>query len=143
MLDVPYFLYGGSMVSGFSSRLRFVVVDDSEEVRHLVSILLQLRHGWELVGEASDGMAAVDLVNELQPDIVIMDIDMPRLDGIEATKQIMSRAPHSIVIGFSSYTDAMTRTAMQEAGSAAFVPKEKVFDLPQVIEQIVQSPPLT
>ena len=126
-----------------SSYLRFVVVDDNEEVRHLVSALLQLRHGWELVGEASDGMAAVDVVNELQPDIVIMDIEMPRLNGIEATKEITSRVPQSIVIGFSTYTDPPTLTAMKEAGSAAFVPKDKLFDLPRVIEQIVQSPDLT
>jgi DNA-binding NarL/FixJ family response regulator len=126
-----------------SSRLRFVVVDDNEEVRHLVSTLLQLRHGWDLVGEACDGMAAVQLVNELKPDIVIMDIEMPRLNGIEATKQITSRVPQSIVIAFSTYTDDDTRTAMKEAGSAAYVPKEQLFDLHQVIEQIIQSPPLT
>ena len=87
-------------------RLRFVVVDDNEEVRHLVGALLQLRHGWELVAEASDGMAAINIVSELQPDIVIMDIDMPRLNGIEATKQITSHVPQSRVIGFSSSTDA-------------------------------------
>jgi CheY-like chemotaxis protein len=83
----------GSYQSGGreSYHLRFVVVDDNDEVRHLVSTLLQLRHGWELVGEATDGMAAVDIVNELQPDIIIMDIEMPRLNWIEATKQITQR----------------------------------------------------
>ena len=83
-----------------------------------------------------------NLVNELQPDVVIMDIEMPRLNRIEATKQITSRVPHSIVIGFSTYTDATIRTAMQEAGSAAYVPKDKVFDLPSVIEQLIQAPNL-
>ena len=117
--------------------LRIVVVDDNEEVRHLVSSLLHLRQGLELVGEASDGMAAVQLVNELEPDIVLMDIDTPRLNGIEATKQITSRVPQSRVIGFSSSTDAPTRTAMKEAGSVALVAKEEIFDLPDVIEQIM------
>jgi DNA-binding NarL/FixJ family response regulator len=141
MSHIPYWCVMVSRSS--SSRLRFVVVDDKEEVRHLVGTLLQLRHGWELVGEASDGMAAVELVNELKPDIVIMDIEMPRLNGIEATKQITSHVPQSIVIGFSTYTDAETRNAMKEAGSAAFVSKDEVLNLPHVIEQLVQAPHLT
>jgi DNA-binding NarL/FixJ family response regulator len=131
------------MASQFPYPLRFVVVDDNEEIRRLVGTLLQLRHGWELVGEASDGVTAVDLVSELQPDVVIMDIEMPRLNGIEATKEITSRVPQSIVIGFSTYTDATICAAMKEAGSAAYVPKDKVFDLPSVIEQVIQSPNLT
>jgi DNA-binding NarL/FixJ family response regulator len=125
------------MASRSLSPLRIVVVDDNEEVRHLVSAILHLRQGLELVGEASDGMAAVQLVNELQPDIVLMDIDMPRLNGIEATRQIASGVPRSKIIGFSSSTDAPTRSAMKEAGSVAFIAKEKVFDLPQVIEEII------
>ena len=116
-------------------------MDDDEGVRQLVSMVLRRRHGWELVGEAGDGMTAVDLVHKLQPDIVIMDIQMPRLNGIEATKQITSRIPQSIVIGFSTYADAMTHRAMKEAGSVALVPKEEVFNLPHVIEQIIQHPP--
>lgn len=118
--------------------LRIVVVDDNEQVRHLVSSLLHLRQGLELVGEATDGMAAVQLVYELEPDIVLMDIEMPRLNGIEATKQITSRVPQSRVIGFFSSTDASTRTAMKEAGSVALVAKEEVFDLPDVIKDIFQ-----
>jgi DNA-binding NarL/FixJ family response regulator len=127
------------MDAGSTSLLRIVVVDDSEEVRHLVSSLLHRNHGWELVGEAGDGMAAVELVNELHPDIVIMDVNMPRLDGIEATKQITTSVPQSKVIGFSTSTDVATRTAMQEAGSAAFVSKVEVLNLPHVIEQYVPS----
>ena len=114
------------MASRFTSPLRIVVVDDNEEIRHVVAEVLHRRHGWELVGEASDGIAAVEIVNTLQPDIVIMDIEMPRLNGIEATKQITSRVPQSLVIGFSTYTDAITRSAMKEAGSAAFVTKEEI-----------------
>ena len=128
------------MASGYSFPLKIVVVDDTEEIRHLVSSILHQRQEWELVGEASDGMAAVELVKKLQPDIVIMDIQMPRLDGIQATKQITSSVPQSRVIAFSTYTDATTRTAMKEAGSAAFVTKEEVFNLPHVIEQIIPPP---
>jgi DNA-binding NarL/FixJ family response regulator len=128
------------MDSGSTSPLRIVVVDDSEEVRHLVSNVLDRNQEWELVGEAGDGVAGVELVNELHPDIVIMDVNMPRLDGIEATKRITTSVPQSKVIGFSTSTDVATRTAMQEAGSAAFVSKDEVLTLPHVIEQIVPSP---
>jgi chemotaxis response regulator CheB len=69
-------------------RIKIVVVDDSAEIRHLVRTVLHRYHDCELVGEAGDGMVAVELVQRLQPDIVIMDIQMPRLDGIEATKRI-------------------------------------------------------
>lgn len=118
-------------------KLRIVVVDDNDEVRHLVRSLLHLRQGLELVGEARDGMAAVQLVNELEPDIVLMDVETSRLNGVEATKQITTRVPRSRVIGFFSSTDAPTRMAMKEAGSVALVAKEEVFDLPDMIEQIM------
>ena len=122
---------------GSFPHLRIVVVENNEEMRHLVSSLLHVRKGLELVGEASDGMAAVQLVNELEPDIVLMNLEMPRLNGIEATKQITSCVPQSRVIGFSSAMDAPTRRAMKEAGSVALIAKEEVFDLPDVIEQIM------
>ena len=124
------------MASG-SFPLKIVVADDNAVIRHLVRKVLHRPHEWELVGEADDGMVAVELVKQLQPDIVIMDVQMPRLDGIEATKRITASVPQSIVIGFSTSKDVLTRTAMQQAGSAAFVTKEEIFNLPQVIERVL------
>jgi DNA-binding NarL/FixJ family response regulator len=124
-----------------SPPVKIVVVDDNEDVRHLVRKVLHRYHKWELVGEAGDGMVAVEIVKQLQPDIVIMDVHMPRLNGIEATKRITASAPHSIVIGFSTYADVPTRTAMQKAGSAAFVSKEDICELPHVIERVLQPGP--
>ena len=83
--------------------MKIVVVDDHAEIRRFVREVLHRPPEWELVGEAGDGMVAVELVKQLQPDIVIMDVHMPRLDGIEATKWITSSVPQSIVIGFSTY----------------------------------------
>jgi DNA-binding NarL/FixJ family response regulator len=113
------------------------VVDDHAEIRRLVRVMLHRPPEWECVGEAGDGMVGVELVKQLQPHIVVMDIDMPGLDGIAATKQITSNVPHSRVIAFSSHMDTSTRTAMHEAGSVAFVPKHDIFNLADVIEEIM------
>jgi DNA-binding NarL/FixJ family response regulator len=117
--------------------LRIVVVADHAEIRRLVCLMLHRPPEWELVGEAGDGMVGVELVKQLQPHVVIMDIEPPVLDGIAATKQITSSVPHARVIAFSSHMDTSTRTAMHEAGSVAFVPKHDIFTLPDVIEEIV------
>ena len=127
------------MASEWSSSIRIVVVDDNAQMRYLVRKVLHQPPKFDLVGEAADGLAAVELVKQLQPDIVIMDVHMPRLDGIEATKRITSSVPHSIVIGFSTYADGPTRTAVHEAGSVAFVPKEDIYNLPHVIDQVLPS----
>jgi DNA-binding NarL/FixJ family response regulator len=92
---------------------------------------------WELVGEAGDGMVGVELVKQLQPHVVIMDIELPGQDGIAATKQITASVPHARVIAFSSHMDTSLQTAMQEAGSVAFVPKHDIFTLADVIEEII------
>ena len=117
--------------------IKIVVADDNAVIRHLVRKVLHRPHEWELVGEADDGMVAVEIVKQLQPDIVIMDVHMPRLDGIKATKRITASVPRSTVIGFSTSKDVLTRTAMQKAGSAAFVTKEDIFNLPHVIERVL------
>ena len=126
--------------SRVASPLRIVVVDDHAEIRRLVRVMLHRPPDWELVGEATDGMMGVELVKQLQPHVVVMDIGMPAQDGIAATKQITSSVPHARVIAFSSHMDTSTRTAMHEAGSVAFVPKHDIFNLPNVIEEIIMHP---
>lgn len=130
------------MARGLPSPVKIVVVEDHAEIRQLVRAMLHRPPEWELVGEARDGTLGVELVKRLQPHIVVMDIEMPGQDGIAATKQITASVPHARVIAFSSHMDTPTRTAMQEAGSVAFVPKHDIFNLAQVIEQIIRSPHL-
>jgi len=76
---------GGPLTSGATS---VVVVDDQELVRMGFRLILE-RAGLDVLGEAADGLEAVDVVRELRPDVVLMDIRMPRLDGVEATRRIM------------------------------------------------------
>ena len=75
-------------------KLRILIADDHEVVRHGLRVLLESRPGWEVCGEAADGWEAVSKVSELKPDIVALDIGMPNLNGLDAARQILRRAPH-------------------------------------------------
>jgi DNA-binding NarL/FixJ family response regulator len=77
----------------------------------------------EVIGEAADGEEAVTRARELQPHVILMDISMPRLNGIEATKPIHSEMPHIRIIGLSMYDDHETARLMRDAGAADFKSK--------------------
>jgi two-component system, NarL family, nitrate/nitrite response regulator NarL len=102
--------------------VRVMVADDDELLREALSELLQ-DLGFTLVGTAADGDEAVALAGDLAPDVILMDIRMPRLDGIEATREINSRFPQVKVVMFSAYDDpALTDSAM-ELGAFCFLVK--------------------
>ncbi|HSF09715.1 MAG TPA: response regulator transcription factor, partial [Nitrospirales bacterium] len=93
----------------------------------------------EVVGEAGDGMEAIRLAESLQPDVVVMDINMPNMNGIEATRQIRQNHPHIHVIGLSVRQDKETEHAMREAGAAGYLSKETAGqDLYRMMASIVR-----
>jgi DNA-binding NarL/FixJ family response regulator len=100
---------------------RLLIADDRVRTRRALRAVLALQPGIELIGEAADGEEALAEVERLQPDIVILDIRMPRLDGIAATKQIKTRWPTIRVIAHSLAED-LSEDALA-AGADAFVPK--------------------
>ncbi|MBV9172258.1 MAG: response regulator transcription factor [Chloroflexi bacterium] len=102
-------------------RARLLIADDRARTRRALSAVLGSQAGFELVGEAADGEEAVTAVEQLQPDIVIIDVRMPRLDGIAATAQIKTRWPHIRVIAHSLAEEL--RSDALAAGADAFVPK--------------------
>jgi DNA-binding NarL/FixJ family response regulator len=87
------------------STLRILVADDHTLVRQGVRKILEVQPGWEVVAEAGDGRDAVRATLETQPDVVILDIAMPRLNGVEAVQQIVKRAPTVRVLVLSMFAD--------------------------------------
>lgn len=104
-------------------RIRVLLADDHVIVRQGLSSLLSSQPDMEIVGEAANGQMAVNLTHELLPDVVVMDINMPVMDGIEATRAIASRLPQIKVIGLSVHTKQDMEIRMREAGAVLFLDK--------------------
>ena len=103
--------------------MRTLIVDDTPQVLHDLRQLLELTGLVEIVAQAGNGLAAVRLAEELQPDAVIMDLEMPGLDGYEATRQIKTIHPVTRVIILSVHADPDDRQRAREAGADSFVVK--------------------
>jgi DNA-binding NarL/FixJ family response regulator len=108
--------------------LRVLIADDHPLFRHGIAALLQAASGFEVVGEATSGDEVVTLAEQLQPDVVLMDIRMPEINGIEATRRILHTSPHiRILIVTMSEDDASVFTAMR-AGARGYVLKDAQKD---------------
>ncbi len=115
--------------------IRVLIADDHAMVRQGLCGLLAAYVSMQVVGEAADGAEAVTLAIRLQPEVVLMDVNMPQMDGIEATRRIKQVLPATIVIGLSVQNAAHVGRVMKEAGAAAFLNKEAaVEDLYQTIQ---------
>lgn len=110
------------------SRIRVLLVDDHAMVRQGLRSVLESYADVEIVGEASSGDEAVACVERLHPAIVVMDINMPTMNGIEATTEIKSHDPGVIVIGLSVQAGGANEVAMMSAGAAMLLTKEAAVD---------------
>jgi DNA-binding NarL/FixJ family response regulator len=114
---------------------RFLMVDDFEPFRRFLHLTLQSRPEFQIVGEASDGLQAVQKSEELQPDLVLLDIGLPRLNGIEAECRISRLVPAAKILFVSMSNDADIVTAALSNGAKGFVRKENAqTDLLAAIE---------
>jgi len=104
-------------------KIRIILVDDHLVMRQGLAGLLRGEPDFEIAGEASDGESAVKLVREIRPDVTLMDIGMPRMDGIQATAVIHREFPEIRIIGLSMFQEDNRRTAMREAGATAYLTK--------------------
>ena len=118
--------------------IRIMLADDRRVVRQVISALIDRQDGMEVVAEAEDGQQAVKLAHEVKPDVTIMDIHMPGLNGIDATSQIVSDSPEIKVIGFSMCSDRQFVTAMLKAGATGYVLKDCAFEeLTQAVHTVL------
>jgi len=108
---------------GTAGSIRVVLVDDHMIMRQGLAGLLRGEPGFEIVGEASDGASAVRLVRELRPAVVLMDISMPGMNGIEATQIIHRELPDVRIIGLSMFEEGEQAAAMREAGAVGYLTK--------------------
>jgi DNA-binding NarL/FixJ family response regulator len=123
-----------------ATNVKIILVDDHTMVRAGLKALLQRESGLSVVGEGSTGREAVKLVRELSPDVVVMDLRMPDLNGIDAARQIIAIKPDVKVIGLSASTDERSCVEMVRAGAVGFVAKESAFeDLTEAIRTVMDN----
>ena len=96
---------------------RVLVVDDQRAFRSLARMMLETDGGFQVVAEAADGDEAVELVEEVKPDVVLMDVNMPRMNGLEATRRILARHPETKVVLMSISSDGELLRASREVGA--------------------------
>lgn len=117
------------LVWGRSRMIRLLIVDDQPAVRQGLRMRLAAEPDLEVVGEAADGEVALSSVQALCPDVVLMDVEMPHMDGIAATGALRKLCPSTAVIMLSIHDDARTRAQAENAGAAAFVGKSLPTDM--------------
>ena len=114
--------------------VQVLVVDDQAPFRAAARAVVARVQGFELVGEATSGEEAIELVDKLRPDVVLMDINMGAMDGIEATKIITTEHPETLVILVSTYTESEMPAAARTCGAAAYVNKDELS--PRVVRRL-------
>lgn len=125
-------------------KARILLVDDHEIVRSGLKFLLEKQQGWELCGEAQNGEEAVQKAATLKPDLVVMDISMPVMNGFEAARQILKSNPKIKVIILSMHDSPMVAKEAKNAGASAYLVKttntpELVNTVRRVLQQDSQS----
>jgi len=126
--------YGGCEMS-----IKIILADDHKIVRDGLRALLEQHSGMEVIAEAADGRKVLKLVRDLKPDVIVMDITMPDLNGIEATRQITSDFPDVKVVALSVHSDKRFVIGMLQAGAAGYLLKDCAFEeLANAIRAVVE-----
>jgi DNA-binding NarL/FixJ family response regulator len=107
-------------------RIRVLLADDHAVVRQGFKMILAAEPDMEIVGEAGNGREAVELAGEARPDVVVMDVAMPELNGIEATRRLATAAPHARVLALSMHKDSVYVREILRAGARGYLLKDSV-----------------
>jgi DNA-binding NarL/FixJ family response regulator len=121
-----------------------LIVDDNVQLREVVRTELEAHAHVCIVGEAEDGIAAVQLAQSLRPEVVLMDVNMARLDGVAATRRIHTLLPHTVLVGMSCHSREMVEQAMLSAGADVFLPKDLLAQrlLPVLAQVLARRAPI-
>jgi NarL family two-component system response regulator LiaR len=120
-----------------ADKIEVLIVDDHPVVRQGLRTLLELEEDIEVVGEAEDGLQAIDKVEELVPDVVLIDLVMPRLDGVTATRKIRELSPQTGVLVLTNYADDEQVFGAMKAGAIGYLLKDvQPADLIQAIRRV-------
>jgi DNA-binding NarL/FixJ family response regulator len=111
-----------------ADRIRVLLCDDAEGFRALMRVSLAEDPSIEIVGEAADGEAGVEATAELQPDVVLLDMSMPRMGGLQAIPKMRRRAPRTSIIGLSSLSAARMAAPSKEIGAHSYLEKGTELD---------------
>src|SRR5690242_1887005 len=121
-----------------SNMCRILVVDDNEPVRRSIQTLLGSRKGWQVCGEAADGLQAIEEAKSLRPDLIIMDVSMPNMNGLEATRIILREVCESRILIISQNEPAIVRRQALEVSAHGFIEKSNIQrDLIAAVECIL------
>jgi DNA-binding NarL/FixJ family response regulator len=118
-------------------RTRFLLVDDSELVRKSLRTVLQANPEWEICGEAANGESAIELFKELHPNIVILDFQMPGMNGIETARRMSKIAPAVPIVLFTQHASSDLEKHAREAGVRSVVSKTNAFPMVGMIEALL------
>ncbi len=119
--------------------IRILIVDDHKVLREGLVSMIEMADGLEPIGQAADGQAAMDQADALKPDVILMDVNMPKISGIQATKTILERHPEIKVIGLSMHIEEGVAAAMKEAGAVDYLTKDgSVETIIETIRQVVR-----
>jgi DNA-binding NarL/FixJ family response regulator len=103
--------------------IRVLLVDDHPLMRKGIRTVLEAYEDITIVGEASNGIEAINLANAFKPDIIVMDVNMPQMDGVQATRLIKRNLPRTTIIGLSVNESAMVKQSLMEAGASTYLNK--------------------
>jgi DNA-binding NarL/FixJ family response regulator len=120
-------------------RTRFLIVDDSELVRRSLRTVLQANPEWEICGEAADGASAVEMFKDLRPNVVILDFQMPGINGIETARRMAEIAPAIPIVLFTQHASADLERHAHEVGIRSVVSKTNAFPMVGMIEELLGS----